>query len=385
MPPWNSPLFPREIVLRGLPTAILSQARQAVKRSRADELASNAGAAYTVAMSMDLTNNLADRFGRSVDYLRLSVTDRCDFRCVYCMAEDMTFAPKSEVLNLEELYQVGRAFTELGVRKIRLTGGEPLVRTNVMSLVERLGELPGLEELAITTNGSQLQRLAPALRDAGVARINISLDSLNPRKFRHLTRYGNLDQVIAGIDAATAAGFRGIKINAVILKGRNEDEVLDLVEFAREREIDIAFIEEMPLGLIDEHDRELTFCPSEEVRHLIDAHYPLTALGDPSGASGPARYHSMVDSPTRVGFISPHSHNFCHLCNRVRVTVEGRLLLCLGNEHSVDLRAVLRDGQGDESSLRRAIVEAMEIKPERHYFDNAGEPEIVRFMNATGG
>ena len=328
---------------------------------------------------------LLDRFGRSVDYVRLSVTDRCDFRCVYCMAEDMTFAPKAEVLSLEELYQVSRAFTELGVGKIRLTGGEPLIRNSIMSLIERLGQLEGLDELALTTNGSQLQRLAPALKQAGVSRINISLDSLNPRKFRHLTRHGNLDQVIAGIDTAIATGFTGIKINAVVLKGRNEEETLDLVDFARDRQIDIAFIEEMPLGLIDEHDRALTFCSSAELQSLIGQRYPLEALGDPTGAAGPARYYSMPDSKSRVGFISPHSNNFCHLCNRVRVTSEGRLLLCLGNEHSVDLRAVLRSPGCSLELLKQTIVAAMDIKPEKHHFDNDAEPQILRFMNATGG
>jgi cyclic pyranopterin phosphate synthase len=328
---------------------------------------------------------LIDRFGRCVDYLRLSVTDRCDFRCVYCMAEDMTFVPKPEVLSLEEIYQVCTAFTELGVGKIRLTGGEPLIRNGVMSLVERLGQLERLEELALTTNGSQLQRLAPALRRAGVKRINISLDSLNPRKFRHLTRHGNLDQVIAGIDAAVATGYDGIRINAVVLKGRNEEEALDLVDFARERRIDIVFIEEMPLGLIDEHNRALTFCSSDELRSLIEPRYPLVALGDPAGNAGPARYYAMADSQTRIGFISPHSNNFCHLCNRVRVTVEGRLLLCLGNEHSVDLRAVLRSPDYNLELLKRTIIESMAIKPEKHYFDNEVEPQILRFMNATGG
>jgi GTP 3',8-cyclase len=328
---------------------------------------------------------LVDRFDRTVDYVRLSVTDRCDFRCVYCMADDMEFVPKPEILSLEELYQVALAFTELGVGKIRLTGGEPLIRTNVMSLVERMGRLPGLRELALTTNGSQLQRLAPALKAAGVARVNISLDSLNPRKFRQLTRHGNLDQVVAGIDAAVAAGFDGVKINAVILKGRNENEALDLVDFARDRNIDIAFIEEMPLGLIDDHDRELTFCSSEELLRLISPRHPLTAQGEPSGTAGPARYYSMQDSPSRVGFISPHSNSFCHLCNRVRVTVEGRLLLCLGNEHSVDLRAVLRAPGYTLDALKRAIVQAMAIKPEQHHFDNSGEPQILRFMNTTGG
>ncbi|TGD74283.1 GTP 3',8-cyclase MoaA [Mangrovimicrobium sediminis] len=332
-----------------------------------------------------MPTSLVDNFGRRVNYLRLSVTDRCDFRCVYCMAEDMTFAPKAEVLSLEELYQVARAFTELGVEKIRLTGGEPLIRNNIMSLVGRLGSLPGLRQLALTTNGSQLQRLAPQLRERGVRRVNISLDSLNPRKFRHLTRHGNLDQVIAGIDAAVAAGFEQVKINAVILRGRNEDEVVDLVRFARERAIDISFIEEMPLGLIDEHDRALTFCSSAELRQQLDPVFELQALGDPQGSGGPTRYFAMPDSPTRVGFISPHSENFCHLCNRVRLTVEGRLLLCLGNEHSVDLRAVLRAPDYQLEHLKHAIAAAMAIKPERHYFDNREEPQILRFMNATGG
>jgi cyclic pyranopterin phosphate synthase len=336
-------------------------------------------------MISEFPSALVDRFQRRVDYVRLSVTDRCDFRCVYCMAEEMTFLPKRDILSLEELEQVATAFVELGVGKIRLTGGEPLIRTNVMSLVGKLGQLPGLDQLVITTNGSQLQRLAPELQRAGVRRINISLDSLQPRRFRHLTRHGNLDQVLAGIDAAVAAGFEGVKINAVILKGRNEDEVLDLVEFVRQRRIDLAFIEEMPLGLIDDHDRALSFCSSAELRQQIEGRYPLESLGDPTGPAGPARYYRMADSPSRIGFISPHSNNFCHLCNRVRVTVEGRLLLCLGNEHSVDLRQVLRGPDYSLGRLKQAIVDAMEIKPERHHFDNEGEPQILRFMNATGG
>lgn len=336
-------------------------------------------------MHYDLPATLSDAFGRSIDYLRLSVTDRCDFRCVYCMAEDMVFVPKRDVLSLEELFQVGQAFTELGVRKIRLTGGEPLIRPNILSLIERLGALPGLDELVLTTNGSQLQRLAPALRDAGVRRINVSLDSLNPRRFRQLTRHGNLDQVLSGIDAAISAGFERLRINAVILRGRNDDEALDLVDYVRSRGIDLAFIEEMPLGRIDEHDRALSFCPSEVLREMIGRQYPLLADGDPTGSAGPARFYRMADSPSRIGFISPHSENFCHLCNRVRVTVEGRLLLCLGNEHAVDLRAALRHPQATSAGLRQAIVHAMAMKPERHYFDDRDHPQILRFMNATGG
>jgi cyclic pyranopterin phosphate synthase len=333
----------------------------------------------------DFPPALIDQFQRRVDYVRLSVTDRCDFRCVYCMAEDMTFVPKPKVLTLEEIYQVAVAFTELGVRKIRLTGGEPLIRNNILSLVERLGALPGLDELVMTTNGSQLQRLAQPLRDYGVRRLNISLDSLQARKFRHLTRHGNLDQVLAGIDAAIDAGFEGIKINAVVLKGRNDDEVVDLVNYVRERGIDLAFIEEMPLGNIVEHNRDLSFCSSSELRAMIEPHHALEAQGDPSGSQGPARYYQMNDSRSRIGFISPHSDNFCHLCNRVRVTAEGRLLLCLGNEHSVDLRSVLRAGNANLDTVKHALVDAMQIKPERHHFDNNDEPDIVRFMNMTGG
>ncbi len=328
---------------------------------------------------------LIDRFQRRVDYVRLSVTDRCDFRCVYCMAEEMTFLPKQHILTLEEILEVARAFVELGVGKIRLTGGEPLIRNNILSLIEPLGQLHGLDQLVLTTNGSQLQRLAGSLRQLGVKRINISLDSLQPRRFRQLTRHGNLDQVIAGIDAAIAENFDRIRINAVILKGRNEDEVLELVEFALQRHIDIAFIEEMPLGLIDEHDRALSFCSSEELRTIISRQYTLEPLGDPRDHAGPARYFSTGKEPTRIGFISPHSHNFCHLCNRVRVTAEGRLLLCLGNEHSVDLRDVLRAPDYTLARLKETIVGAMSIKPERHHFNLSTTPDIVRFMNTTGG
>ncbi|MDG2273372.1 MAG: GTP 3',8-cyclase MoaA [Halioglobus sp.] len=328
---------------------------------------------------------LIDRFNRRVDYVRLSVTDRCDFRCVYCMAEDMTFTPKQHILTLEEIQEVARAFVELGVSKIRLTGGEPLVRNNILALIAPLGQLPGLDQLAITTNGSQLHRMALDLRELGVDRINISLDSLQPRRFRQLTRHGNLNQVIAGIDAAIEAGFDQIRLNAVILKGRNEGEVLDLVNFAYQRSIDIAFIEEMPLGLIDEHDRALSFCSSQELHDIISVQHTLEPLGDPKGAAGPARYFSTAGGATRVGFISPHSNNFCHLCNRVRVTAEGQLLLCLGNEHSVDLRGVIRSKNYSLDTLKRTIIEAISIKPENHHFDLDEAPDIVRFMNTTGG
>ena len=326
---------------------------------------------------------LVDRFGRRVDYVRLSVTDRCDFRCVYCMAEEMQFLPRREILSLEELLAAAEAFVALGVGKIRLTGGEPLVRQNILWLAERIAALPGLRELVLTTNGSQLGRMAQPLRDAGVKRINISLDSLDPRRFRELTRTGDLATVLAGIDAAQRAGFERIKLNSVILRGRNDDEVLALVGFAREHGLDISFIEEMPLGVISEHDRAASFCSSEELRAIIATRHPLSPSSESTG--GPSRYWRMADSDTRVGFISPHSHNFCHLCNRVRLTVEGRLLLCLGNEHSADLRAVMRAQPGDAEALRAAIVRAMDLKPERHHFDLHAEPQIVRFMNTTGG
>lgn len=329
------------------------------------------------------TPELIDPFNRRVDYVRLSVTDRCDFRCIYCMAEEMTFVPRAQILTLEEIELIARAFVELGVKKIRLTGGEPLVRHNIMKLVKGIGEIKGFDELTLTTNGSQLEKKAQQLHEYGVKRINISIDSLNPEKFKAITRTGDLSQVLRGIDAAKEMGFQKIKLNSVILKGRNDDEIIDLVDFARRKHLDISFIEEMPLGAINEHDRALSFCSSEEIHHIINQHYPLNASQKNTG--GPSRYHSMHDSDSLIGFISPHSHNFCHLCNRVRVTAEGRLLLCLGNEHSVDLKKTLRSHPSDLGALKKVIVDAIKIKPERHYFNLNDEPQIVRFMNMTGG
>ncbi|MBY5968862.1 GTP 3',8-cyclase MoaA [Halomonas denitrificans] len=330
-----------------------------------------------------MSDGLVDSFGRRVNYVRLSVTDRCDFRCVYCMSEEMTFLPRAQVLTLEEIAQVARAFTELGVEKIRLTGGEPLVRRNIGELVTRIGALSGLRDFAMTTNGAGLRRHAVELRQAGLKRLNVSLDSLDPQRFRRLTRTGDLSRVLDGIEAAREAGFERIKLNAVVLKGRNEDEVLDLVTFARNQQLDISFIEEMPLGDVSDHSRAETYCSSDEVRALIEQRHPLLSTAE--ATAGPSRYFRMEDSDTRIGFISPHSHNFCASCNRVRVTVEGRLLLCLGNEHSVDLRAVLRRYPGDIERLKRAIVEAMPMKPERHHFTTDGDVQVVRFMNMTGG
>lgn len=326
---------------------------------------------------------LIDPFGRNINYVRMSVTDRCDFRCVYCMDEVMTFLPKEAVLSLEEIYFVAQAFTEMGVNKIRLTGGEPLVRRGVDDLLVQMGALPGLADFCLTTNGSQLERFAATLYQAGMTRLNISLDTLNPLLFKELTRTGKLEQVLRGIDTACRHPFKHMKLNAVILKGRNDHEIIPLLEFAIARGIDISFIEEMPLGHINEHDRAATFCSSDDVRGIIEQTYQLTPSDYITG--GPSKYWQVAGSATRVGFISPHSHNFCGECNRVRVTVEGQLLLCLGNENSVDLKAELRERPGDIEHLKRVIRQAITRKPEKHHFTTDGAVDIVRFMNTTGG
>lgn len=327
---------------------------------------------------------LQDGFGRQIDYLRMSVTDRCDFRCVYCMAEDMTFLPRQQVLGLEELYLLAGQFVALGVKKIRLTGGEPLVRKGIVGLCERIASLPGLRELVMTTNGSQLQRYAHDLFAAGVKRLNISLDSLDANRFRAITRTGDLDQVLAGIAAAQAAGFQQIKLNVVVMKGRNDDEVPALLDFAIANRLDISFIEEMPLGNISEHSRVEAFCSSDEVRALIGLHHTLVESAE--STQGPSRYWRIpgVDS-TRIGFISPHSHNFCASCNRVRLTAEGRLLLCLGNEHGLDLKTILRRYPGEPAHLRDALLGAIARKPWGHDFRLNDQVQVIRFMNMTGG
>ena len=334
-------------------------------------------------LSPTFPDQLIDRFGRVVDYVRISVTDRCDFRCVYCMDEEMEFLPRARILTLEELALIGRAFTELGVKKIRLTGGEPLVRNNVLKLIQDLGQLEALDELVLTTNGSQLPRMAEDIRAAGVRRINISLDSLDADRFRRLTRIGELDRVLAGIDAARAAGFEKIKINSVILKNRNDEEVIPLVDFASARDMDISFIEEMPLGVIGDHDRAEAYYSSDQIRDDLSQRYTLTPTTETTG--GPSKYFRIAETGTRVGFISPHSHNFCDDCNRVRLTVEGRLLLCLGQEHSVDLKHVVRSKPHDLHALKRAIVDSMAIKPKGHDFDLSEQPLIFRHMSHTGG
>lgn len=334
-------------------------------------------------MNTSPTAPLIDRFGRQVNYLRLSITDRCDFRCLYCMAEDMTFLPRAQILSLEEIYTLAEAFTELGVKKIRITGGEPLVRNNVLDLLKQLGNLPALTELVLTTNGSQLAHMANALKQARVKRINISLDTLNPLKFKKITRTGDLAQVLAGIQAAKQAGFERLKINAVILKHRNQDEVCDLVQFAVDNEMDISFIEEMPLGVIAEYDRAESYYSSTHIKTDLAHRFSLLPSIEKTG--GPADYFSVVGTQTKVGFISPHSANFCAQCNRVRLTADGRLLLCLGNEHSVDLKKVIRANPGDKVYLKQIIINAMQIKPEKHEFSLTEQPVILRYMNTTGG
>jgi len=294
----------------------------------------------------------------------------------------MTFLPKQQILSLEELRDTARAFVELGVRKIRLTGGEPLIRRDILKLVGSLASLPGLDELTMTSNGVMLPKMAQPLKDAGLARINISIDSLKPERFKALTRVGELDEVLAGIRAAGAAGFQRIKLNAVILAGFNDDEVLNLARFAVDNQMDISFIEEMPLGEISSHKRTNTKISSEQIRQQLETEFKLSDTAETTG--GPSRYARVANSDSRIGFISPMSNNFCSSCNRVRLTAEGRLLLCLGNEHSLDLREILRSYPGDSERLKNNIVRAMENKPERHYFD-AEQTDIVRFMNMTGG
>lgn len=328
---------------------------------------------------------MIDPFGRSVTYLRVSVTDRCDFRCAYCMSEHMTFLPKNEVLSLEELEVMCSAFIDKGVRKIRLTGGEPLVRKGIMTLIERLGARVkdgDLEELTITTNGSQLPRFAKQLYAAGVRRINVSLDTLDPEKFAEITRWGRMQQVLNGIEAATAAGLK-IKINAVALKETNQHEIPSLIEWAHGLGHEMTLIETMPLGEID-GDRGDQYLPLSEVRKSLEKNWTLTDLPDRTG--GPARYVKVEETGGRLGFITPLTHNFCESCNRVRLTCTGQLFMCLGQDDDADLRKILRN-QGPEA-LSAAIDEAIGRKPKGHDFiiDRARTaPAVARHMSRTGG
>ena len=329
---------------------------------------------------------MLDPFGRTITYLRVSVTDRCDFRCTYCMAEDMTFLPKAELLTLEELDRLCSAFVAKGVRKLRLTGGEPLVRRNVMGLVRSLGrhlQTGALDELTLTTNGSQLAKFAGELKDAGIKRINVSLDTLDPARFRDITRWGRIEQVRDGIDAALDAGLK-VKINAVALRGTNEDEIEDLMLWAHGRGMDFTLIETMPMGEVDA-DRTDQYLPLSLVRARLAQRFTLEESDYRTG--GPARYVRVAETGGRLGFITPLTHNFCESCNRVRLTCTGTLYMCLGQDDAADLRAPLR-ASADDALLLAAIDEAIARKPKGHDFvidRRRKAPAVARHMSVTGG
>ena len=329
---------------------------------------------------------LVDPFGRAISYLRVSVTDRCDFRCVYCMSEDMAFLPKRDLLTLEELDRVCSVFVSRGVRKLRITGGEPLVRRDIMTLFRSLSrhlDSGALEELTVTTNGSQLARHAAELAACGVRRINVSMDTLDPERFRRITRWGDLHKVMEGLDAAQRAGL-AIKINAVALKGVNEDEIEPLLRWAHARGMELTLIEVMPLGEI-EPARIDQFLPLSTVRARLAERFTLHDLPDRTG--GPARYVRVAETGGRLGFITPMTHNFCESCNRVRLTCTGTLYMCLGQEDAADLRAPLRASESDER-LHRAIEDAIARKPKGHDFiidRRQNRPAVGRHMSVTGG
>lgn len=329
---------------------------------------------------------LIDTFGRTVSYLRISVTDRCDFRCTYCMAEHMTFLPKKDLLTLEELDRVASAFVARGVKKLRITGGEPLVRRNVMSLFEGLSrhlKSGALEELTLTTNGSQLVKFAQPLYDCGVRRVNVSLDTLDGDTFRTITRWGELSRVLTGIEAAQAAGLK-VKINMVALKGTNAHEIEPMLRFCHANGHDLTLIETMPLGEIDE-DRTDQYLPLSLVRRALEERLTLTDIPERTG--GPARYVRVEETGGKLGFITPLTHNFCESCNRVRLTCTGMLYLCLGQDHAVDLRAPLRQSEADDA-LQAAIDHGMVIKPKGHDFvieRRGAAPAVSRHMSTTGG
>ena len=331
-----------------------------------------------------MSASLIDPFGRTVRYLRLSVTDRCDLRCLYCMAEEPEFLPKAEILSLEELDRLASAFIELGVRKLRLTGGEPLVRQGIMGLVRSLGlklQSGQLDELTLTTNGTQLAKHAQGLADAGIRRINVSLDSLNPETFHRLTRLGRFEQVMEGLAAAKQAGL-AVKINMVALRGENEHEISPMLAWCGEQGYDLTLIETMPLGE-SAAGRVEHFLPLDAVRRRLEQDWSLTPDAYVSG--GPARYVTVAETGRRLGFITPMTHGFCEGCNRVRVTCTGQLYLCLGQEDGADLKAVMRHSEGPEA-LRQAIFEAIARKPKGHDFViDRNKPKLVRTMNVTGG
>ena len=330
-------------------------------------------------------NNLIDPFGRTVNYLRVSVTDRCDFRCVYCMSEDMTFLPKKDLLSLEELEIVCNTFIDMGVKKIRLTGGEPLVRKNIMQLINNLGSKVGksLDELTITTNGSQLKKMASDLYKAGVRRLNISMDSLDELKFKLITRWGNLNNVLEGLEIAKKEGLK-IKINTVALKGVNEDELDKMLIWCGEMGFDMTIIEVMPMGDIGGERRLNQYLPLSEVRAKLENKFTL--IDTPERTAGPAKYVKVKETSNNLGFITPLTHNFCESCNRVRLTCVGELFMCLGQEDNSDLRSILRSS--GEEGLKNAIIEAITRKPKGHDFiidRNSSNKFVSRHMNVTGG
>jgi len=328
---------------------------------------------------------LIDPFKRKISYVRVSVTDRCDFRCTYCMSEDMEFLPKKDVLSLEELDRLCNTFIDLGVKKLRITGGEPLVRKNIMQLFSNLGKKlgQGLEELTLTTNGSQLDRYAKDLFDNGVRRINVSLDSLDKDKFKKITRIGDLDKVVSGIMAAKKAGLK-IKINTVALKEINDNEILNLVNWCGENKFSLTFIEVMPMGAIGEK-RADQYMPLTEVKSLIQTKYSITE--DSLRTGGPARYVHCHETDQKIGFITPHTHNFCELCNRVRITCTGEMYMCLGQQDKADLKTPLRKSENDQL-LKHVIYDAISRKPKGHDFvieRKEDEQFVPRYMNVTGG
>ena len=332
-------------------------------------------------------SEMSDPFGRSIEYLRVSVTDRCDFRCVYCMAEDMTFLPKKEILSLEELDRLCSTFVRLGVKKLRMTGGEPLVRRNIMWLFERLGrhlESGALKELTLTTNGSQLSRFAGQLYDCGVRRVNVSLDTLNEDKFVAITRWGKFDKVMEGLEAAKKAGLQ-VKLNAVALKGVNDDEFDHMIQWCGDQGFDLTFIEVMPMGDIGGEDRVDQYLPLSQVRRDLSERWTLNEIDYQTG--GPARYVRIEETGGRVGFITPLTHNFCESCNRVRVTCTGMLYMCLGQDDDADLRDALR-ASDDDALLEEKIRAAIQRKPKGHDFviDRRNQqPAVARHMSVTGG
>ncbi|MEO0913619.1 MAG: GTP 3',8-cyclase MoaA [Pseudomonadota bacterium] len=337
---------------------------------------------------MSALPQLVDPFERAITYLRVSVTDRCDFRCVYCMSENMTFLPKAELLSLEELDRLCTRFVEHGIRKLRITGGEPLVRKGIMTFFDAMSRHLGsgaLDELTLTTNGSQLRRFAQPLADAGVRRVNVSLDTLDEAKFKAITRWGRFAQVMDGIDAAVEAGLK-IKLNVVALKGQNDDEAIKMVEWCGARGFDVTFIEVMPMGEdMGEGLRLDQYWSLRDVRQHLETAYTLEDI--PLNTGGPARYCRVAETGGKVGFITPLSHNFCESCNRVRLTCTGQLFMCLGQEDEADLRKVLRESEGNER-LDRAIRAAIARKPKGHDFDYSRKGvagEMTRHMSHTGG